>query len=38
MSVHIQSIYMDFWDVVLNKRIDSQVDVDGVMQNKPKAN
>jgi len=36
MSVHIQSINMYISDVVVNRRFELQVDVNDVMQNKPK--
>jgi hypothetical protein len=35
--MHIQSVDMDVWVVVVNRRFELQVDVDGVIQNKPKA-
>ena len=37
MNVHIQSVNMDVWDTVVNGWFEPQDDVDGVMQNKPKA-
>jgi len=37
MSVHIQSVEMDVWDAVVNGRFQPQVDVNGVAQEKPKA-
>jgi len=37
MSVHIQLVDMNVWDAIVNRRFEPQVDVDGVMQNKPKA-
>ena len=38
MIVHIQSVDIDVWDVVVNKRFELQVNVNGFMQNKPKPN
>ena len=37
MSVHIQSVDMDVWDVVVNGRFQPQVVADGVAQEKRKA-
>jgi hypothetical protein len=37
MSVHIQSVDMDVWDAVANKRFQPQVLANGVSQDKPKA-
>jgi len=37
MSVHIQSVDMDVWDAVVNKRFQPQVVAIGVAQEKPKA-
>ncbi|AES65300.1 hypothetical protein MTR_2g037810 [Medicago truncatula] len=36
MSIHIQSVDMDVCNVVVNGRFESQVEVDGIVQNKPK--
>jgi len=36
MSVHIKSDNMDVWDFVINGRFELQIDVGGVMKNKPK--
>jgi len=38
MSVHIQSVNMDVCDDVVNEQFEQEVDVNDVMQNKPKAN
>ena len=38
MSVHIQSVDMDVWDVVANRRFQPQVVANSVAQDKPKAN
>jgi len=37
MRVHIRSVDMDVWVVVVNGWFESQIDVCDVMQNKPKA-
>jgi hypothetical protein len=37
MSVHIQSVDMDMWDVVVNGRFQPQVVANGVALEKPKA-
>jgi hypothetical protein len=38
MSFHIQSNNMDVWDAMVNKRFEPQVEVNGVVQIKHKAN
>jgi len=37
MTVHIQSVDMDVWDVVANEQFQPQVVANGVAQDKPKA-
>jgi len=37
MSVQIQSVDMDVWDAVANKRFQPQLVANGVAQDKPKA-
>jgi len=37
MTVHIQSVNMDVWDAVANRRFQPQVVANGVAQDKPKA-